>query len=227
MKGMQRRTVIMSAVVGVAIVALWWVFVFSPKNKQLSSAHSDLASAQHEGDTLHAQLAELRDIASRNTEIQAQLGKLSAAIPATPDQGNFITGLNGIADASGISWQSVTMQQPTTANPGEPPSIPVQILIQGGFFQAVDYLNRLEALDRLVVVDSVNMTSGSGNGGTKSGSGTSPASGITGPDSSTDLTVTLNARIFSQGTEGATAGTTSGATGAGGNGGTGNNGVTG
>jgi Tfp pilus assembly protein PilO len=193
---MNRRTVILGALIAVGVVALWWVLVFSPKSGDLSDAKDALSEAQRRGQTLAAQANQLRDLEKRSPQIEAQLAKYSAAIPEQPNQSDFISGLNDIADASGITWQSVTMQEPAQANPGEPPTIQVQISLDGGFFQTLDYLNRLEDLDRLVVVDSVTMNGGEGGSGGSGGS-SSPSSGLT-TKGSGELTTALKARIFSQ-----------------------------
>ena len=196
---MNRRTVLFGAVLVIGIVALWWVFLYSPKAKDLSDAHDQRDEAERQTQTLNAELAQLRDLHRRSPETEAQLGKLAAAIPESPNQSDFITGLDAIAEDSGISWQSVTMSEPTIATGGAPPAIATQIKIGGGFFQVTDYLNRLEELDRLVVVDHVTINSeggGSGSGSSsRSGSGSSEG-GVTSGDG--ELGVTLNARIFSQ-----------------------------
>jgi Tfp pilus assembly protein PilO len=208
---MNRRAVIFGALAVIGIVALWWVFVFSPMGDDLDEARADLEAAERKGQTLAAERNQLQDLQDRSPEIEAQLATLSAAIPESPNQADFISGLNDIADESGITWQSVTMQEPTQTTPGEPPTIGVAISIEGGFFQALDYLNRLEDLDRLVVVDSVTVNSqDSGAGG---GSATDPDSGLT--TGSGDLAVTLNARIFSQSTLDAAPTTPEGGTNAG------------
>ena len=91
-------------------------------------------------------------------------------------------------------------------------TIALTIQIDGGFFQLLDYLNRLEDLERLVIVDTINITSNSGTSSTGSGStsGASSSSGSTtgGPP---DLSVTLTGRMFT--TAAAPASTGSGSTG--------------
>jgi Tfp pilus assembly protein PilO len=216
-----RRTVILGALAAIGVVALWWVFLYSPKGKDLNDARRQLSEATRQTQTLTAQLKQLQDLQQNNPKTEAELARFAAAIPAQPNQADFISGLNDIANQSGITWQSVTMQEPTAVTPGAPASIAVQITLQGGFFQTLDYLNRLEKLQRLVVVDSVTINS------SKSGTSTTgPSSGLT-TTGSGDLSVSLNARIFSQSTlDNAPSGSTpSGSTNGGGSGAP-NNGVT-
>jgi Tfp pilus assembly protein PilO len=210
---MNRKVMMLGAVGAVAIIALWWVFAYAPVGKQLNDQHTQLAEAQHQTQQLQTQLAQLNDAKSRAPQLARQAGRLSAAVPPTADQADFITSLNDISRSAGILWQSVTFSAPsgagagagaggsTPAGGGATPTIPVQIQIKGGFFQITDYLNRLETMDRLVIVDGVQIGGGSGSAST-------PANGIT-ASGSKPLTVTLNARIFTQASTGAAAGTSS------------------
>ena len=64
--------------------------------------------------------------------------------------------------------------------------------IDGGFFEVLDYLNRLEDLERLVLVDSINVSSrrrASDGAGTTGG-------GPTSTGGAPDLSVTLTGRMF-------------------------------
>jgi Tfp pilus assembly protein PilO len=207
---MNRRTVFLGGFAAIGVIALWWVFLFSPLGADLDDSRDELDDVRRDGIELNAELGQLRDLAARGPEIAAQLDELAAAIPNDAEQAAVVAGLNQLAQDAGITWQSVTMQEPTAAAPGQPPTIPLQIAIQGGYAQVVDYLDRLEELERLVVVDGVTVNGG-GEGGSEGGS----AGGLT---ASTELSISLNARIFSQRTLDSAAPTTTEGSGAGGGG---------
>ena len=109
------------------------------------------------------------------------------AIPDDPNLAQFILDANDAASRSGIDFLSITPTQPTAPSqattgstvPGGGSATPVPIrigmAIAGGYFQVLDFINRLSALPRIVVVDSLTM---SGNA------------------SSAQLQVTLQERIF-------------------------------
>jgi Tfp pilus assembly protein PilO len=184
---MNRRATFLGVVAAIAIVGLWYVMVFSPKGKDLNDARDALDAAKRDNQTLTAQLHQLQQLERDRPKTAAQLSKLQAAIPDNVNQSDFITAVNSIATDSGISWQSVTMAEPVAVAGAVPPTITVQIKIGGGFHQVLDYLSRLETLDRLNTVDHVTI-----NGGEN----TSTTQGITQVDK--DLSVTLTVRIFSQ-----------------------------
>jgi Tfp pilus assembly protein PilO len=184
---MNRRATFLGVVLTLAIVGLWYFFAFSPKGKDLSDARDALDAAKRDNQTLTTQLHQLQELERNRPKTAAQLARLRAAIPDGPNQSDFITSVNQIATDSGISWQSVSMEEPAAAAGGIPPTITAQIKIGGGFQQVVDYLTRLEKLDRLNTVDHVTINEGEDTAGAK---------GLT--QASKDLSVSLTVRIFSQ-----------------------------
>jgi Tfp pilus assembly protein PilO len=184
---MNRRATFLGVVAAIAIVGLWYVMVFSPKGKDLNDARDALDAAKRDNQTLTAQLHQLQQLERDRPKTAAQLSKLQAAIPQDVNESDFITAVNNIATDSGISWQSVTMAEPVAVAGAVPPTSTVQIKVGGGFHQVLDYLSRLETLDRLNAVDHVTVNGGENANATQ---------GITEVDK--DLTVTLTVRIFSQ-----------------------------
>ncbi|HEX5616481.1 MAG TPA: type 4a pilus biogenesis protein PilO [Acidimicrobiia bacterium] len=182
---MNRRGVALFAVAAVAIVALWWTLVYSPRGDQLDDAKVELETAQGEQQALQAQLARLEDINENLPEIDADLAKLSGLVPPTADLAGFILGMNDLANQSGIDWISVSPTPPAAQGTGFA-TIGLNITVEGGFFQVLDYLNRLEDFDRLVVVEGVNVT-----GGSTGGEGTDGA-----VVDSSGLAVSMTARMF-------------------------------
>jgi Tfp pilus assembly protein PilO len=181
-----RRTVVIGAIAALVIVALWWFLVYSPAGDDLTAARDDVESAEREQQGLQAQLAQLEDIAANGPAIDAELARLTDLVPSSPDLAGFILGANDLAIESGIDWLSVAPSPPAASGPGFS-TISVAMQLEGGFFQVLDYLNRLEDFDRLVVVDSVQLNPGG------SEDGTDGAPSVVG---ATRLSVSLNGRMF-------------------------------
>lgn len=201
---MKSRGVVVGVLLGIVVLLVWNLFIFSPKGRDLSKAKKATRASQQIENNLRAQLTRLVDISHNGPEIAAELDKLSAAVPAAPDLDGFILSANQIAAQSGIDWLSVSpgvVQAGTTG----PSVIALSIQIKGGFFQVLDYLNRLEDMGRLVIVDGINVTAAA-----EAGSGASATP--TGPPT---LAVTLTARMFTRAAPATPGGTspTPGATG--------------
>jgi Tfp pilus assembly protein PilO len=189
---MRNRAIALGALLFVVVLLVWNLLIFAPKGRSLSKAKKDAQAAQQIEAGLRSTLARLNDISKNGPEIAAELDKLSSAVPESPDLDGFILSANQIAVKSGIDWLSVS---PSVAQAGTtgPSVIPMTIQIKGGFFQVLDYLNRLEDLSRLVIVDGINATA-SGD-----------SANATGPPT---LAVSLTARMFTRAAPPAAAGTT-------------------
>jgi Tfp pilus assembly protein PilO len=178
----RNRTALLFALGALAIIGLWWFFVYSPAGDELDDVRAEREAAEQQTAGLQAQRDQLRDIEERGPEIDAQLMALEGLVPATPDLASFILSANEIALQSGIDWLSITPSEPQADAATGLGTINMQIAIEGGFFQTLDYLNRLEDLQRLVVVDSVSLS-----GASDAAAGGAPS-----------LSTSLVARMFTQ-----------------------------
>jgi Tfp pilus assembly protein PilO len=176
---MRSRLVVFGVLLTVVVVLIWNIAIFSPRGHKLNDAKKAAQAAQQLEPGLQAQLAQLKQISENGPAIAAELDKLNAAVPASPDLDGFILSANQIAVQAGIDWLSVSPSVVQAGTTG-PSVIPLSMQIKGGFFQVLDYLNRLEDMGRLVIVDAINTTASS-------------AAGVTGPPT---LSVTLTGRMF-------------------------------
>ncbi len=190
---MKTKNLAVGILCAVLLVALWWTMLLKPTRTKVSKVRADTAAQEAKLAPLQAQLARARRDAAHAAEFQAQLQSLQQAMPNSPALAAFIRQANQIAAASGVSWQSVT-HAPPVPGVGGLTSISIGIQIQGTYPQVMDYMARLAALRRLVVVDNLQLSTttqstGAGGGGT-SGASTGPFSG------GNELSATITARMF-------------------------------
>ena len=115
--------------------------------------------------------------------LQAKVEALRVAVPDSPDLAQFILDANDAATASGVDFLSISPTPPTAGvDPTQPASVNLAIDVDGGYFQVLDYLNRVDDMDRIVVVDSLDLAPQGEEG------------------SSTGLSVSLSARMFTTAT---------------------------
>jgi len=182
---MRSRAVVLGVLFGIVVILVWNLLIFAPKGRDLSDAKKERQGAEQIEPALRQALARLQEISKNGPDIAAQLDRLSAAVPTAPDLDGFILSANQIAVQSGIDWLSVSPSVIQAGTTG-PSVIPLTMSIQGGFFQVLDYLNRLEDVGRLVIVDALNATAAEAT----NGSGTPSSS------AAPTLSVTLTARMF-------------------------------
>jgi type IV pilus assembly protein PilO len=196
------RRGVLAAIIGGAVLLIiaWYFLLFAPTSNDLNDTRDEVSAAESQKQELENAIRRLKELSANQTQQEADLRTLRAAIPPTPDLGEFILQANEIASASGIDWLSVSPSPPVAS--GANSTIALSIQIDGGFFQVLDYLNRMEDMDRLVIVDGVSVSSGAENagGGTDSsstgGSSTTFDSGSDSSGGAPSLSVTLTARMF-------------------------------
>lgn len=158
------RAVMAMAVLGSLVLLYGWNSVFlAPRSKARAETATQLAAAKKSESDLRQQLGQLRKLAADSQSREAELARYGRLIPADADVAGAIMALDGLAEATQVAWSSFTPSTPA-ASPGGPAAVTLTINIGGTFHQILDYLRRLESLERLVVVDTVAL-SGAGAGG--------------------------------------------------------------
>jgi Tfp pilus assembly protein PilO len=154
-----RRQLIIAGVVAVVVTALFFLFLLSPKLKDISKTRDDVQTARAEQNTLNTQLVHLKDVKKNAPETMAKLAALSQYVPATSDLPGFIEQVQNAATASGIDLQSIAPSPPATVTGSTGvQTISVTLTCQAGYFRIEDFLARLENLQRAVEVRAISLS---------------------------------------------------------------------
>lgn len=172
----------------VVILAGWYLLLWSPASSDLDKAKARKTAAEQRQAQVQSEITRLRAAQRNEPQNRAKLETLRTAIPDDPALGQFIIDVNDAATRAGIDFVSISPSLPrapavvaavtpttlagstattnttvagtvvTPAASTAPAEIAVTLQIGGGYFQVLDFLNRLDALPRLVVTDTLNMT---------------------------------------------------------------------
>ncbi len=199
---MKRNAVIAVVAGALVVILIWFLVLYKPKSNDVSSTKVAVSNAQAQQQSLVATLARLHSLDKERPQQQATLDKLNAAIPDSPGLADFIFQANTAAADSGVDWLSISPTPPAPGTTGGPSVIVLNIQVQGGFFQVLDYLNRLENLPRLVVTVTINLSAGAGAGAAAGSAGTTASTLPTATSSAgaPTLSVTLGARMYTRAT---------------------------
>jgi Tfp pilus assembly protein PilO len=167
-----RRALLAGLSGAVVVVLAWWFLLWSPQRSRISDARDRRRAAEEQAASLELQLRRLRDLQAREAVVRSRLERLRVAIPDQPNLAQFILAANEAAERAGIEFLSITPTPPAApaaaargqqAEGGGPPAeIRLSMTITGGYFQVLDFVNRLDDLPRLVVIDSINVSGGEG-----------------------------------------------------------------
>jgi len=189
---MKTKNIAVGALIAFLVMALWYNFLLKPSRADAKKVKAEVATEKAKLPPLQAQLAQANNDAAHAGTFKTQLAALKHALPESPELANFIRDANAVAAASNIDWQSVSHSDPAPGADGIA-TITLGIQVKGTYEQVLDYLTRMSALKRLVVIDGLQFNgAGAGAGGSPAGPGAS-----TGPFSGASaLSVTIAARMF-------------------------------
>jgi Tfp pilus assembly protein PilO len=155
---MNRKVIGIAGAGILAMVAIWYVMLFSPQGSALSAANTRLEAARERQTELRAQLRALQTAKTAPSAIQAQINALKQAVPDSPDLADFIDATTSAAGAAGVDWISLAPSQPATSKGAAVSELRLSMAVKGSYFQVLDFINRLDNMPRLVVVDTLNLS---------------------------------------------------------------------
>ncbi len=210
----RKRLYFATGLLAVVLLVAFYFLVWSPKGKQISAADANLSTLNSQISSATNQITSLKQFQENLPVAQAEMGRLNLAIPQYPQLANFILSLNTISSESGISFISITSAQPTaptTVTAGVlplPPQVQLGIQVQGGYFQVLDFMNRLDHLPRLVVATSVNLSTNTNSAQSAAGGSTNTATGSSGSEISGSIKAVIYSQTIPNGVPGASSTTT-------------------
>ena len=163
---MKMRAPLAGVLAAVLLAVGFWLLLYSPKADEQAALEAETATLEDQQAQLTSQIAQLREIQAAEAQHQADLTRLEEYIPGETQQPRALREFQAAADAAGVEITAVTFGDPATIEDapetGEPETalaeVPVTMTVDGGYFQVVDMMRRLEVdVPRALLIDSVNI----------------------------------------------------------------------
>lgn len=170
---------LLTFVVVVGVLAAGWFLGVSPQLAGQAQAESLRKSALAQNDGIRATIADLKDKQDQLAEFQSRDAELQRAIPSSVESAEFLSGLNALAAASGVTIEQISLNEVT---PYTPPGaadasdlapapvtdsringenfylVPVSISVSGGWAEVLAFTHGVQTNGRLVLVTKVSTT---------------------------------------------------------------------
>ena len=165
-----RRVLIGTGIAALLVLLVWYVVLWSPRNRAYHKAQNQAETAQSQLSELQAQLGRLQADNRQRPQLEAELARLHSAVPSTPQLAQIFLQIDNAALQSGVTLTSISPSPPVATAPSTgaptstgtpPPSISVSLALNGGYYQILDFIDRLDALPRLIVLSTVTISGGS------------------------------------------------------------------
>ena len=196
---MTRTRSIVAIGVGALVVVVWYVTLLSWQRNERARLATRLEAAERQEKEFRTTLSELRLLAQDTEARKAELTRLAGQagqVPPDPEVARFILAANHAALAAGVDWVSFAPGATVAGTGAAPSSVPVAMEVRGRYPSLLAYLRRLETLERLVVIDSIQVS-------------------VAGVSPDVELSVSIASRIFTGASVAPATATGAGAAGAG------------
>ncbi|MFV1989594.1 MAG: type 4a pilus biogenesis protein PilO [Acidimicrobiales bacterium] len=158
---MSRRSWIYIALGALVIVGAWYILLWGPVNDDLEEAEDRSTAAAAQLTSLDTELNSLKEQDANRPQLQSELEALRAGVPATPDEAEIILSVRAAAEASGVEFLDYNASPPAESVDGTLGEVRLELAGNGGYFQVLDFLNRINAEYRILVIDRISLNASS------------------------------------------------------------------
>lgn len=157
-----RRNAILSGLVAVLLIALYYVLLFQPTRDDIATAQENIVAIEADQQALEAEITRLEFVRENATEAEASLAAARSIVPESSAPQPLLRQVQLAADESGVRVETFTLGR-AEVSPFDPTLAPLGLSMQveGGYFQVVDFLRRLEhpgITPRGIIWDSASVT---------------------------------------------------------------------
>ena len=145
---MNRQTALLAGLAGLLILVLGFVFVVQPRRAEISEVEDEIVDVQTQQTATRSQISALQDVRARSPELEAQLAAGNAVVPDVAALPSAVRQLQLAADDSGVTLVTISASRPervaTEGAPEDLARLDLSLTVDGGYFQVVDFLRRIE-----------------------------------------------------------------------------------
>lgn len=149
----------------VVIGALGYFLLIGPKNAQINEKQKQIEETENKIEQEKNTYKTLLEIKNKSAEYEARLAALQAMIPEEAGLPSLIRNIQQAADAgsgAGLPWLSFSPGEVQAGGEagggGEISSYTFSISVAGFYDEVVDFIYRLESMQRATIVSSVDMS---------------------------------------------------------------------
>lgn len=154
---MNKKLIAVAGGIAVVVLAGWWFVLWGPAGDAVTAAETRFRNAKGQTTQLEVHRDRLLAIQKELPQMQSRLQTLSAAVPDRAAMSDFLLAASEAEADSGLDFLTVSASPPTpTLTPGLS-TVSVQLTGTGGYFQMLDFINRLQSMHRVMVIKNLTV----------------------------------------------------------------------
>jgi type IV pilus assembly protein PilO len=150
----QAQKIAILAVAVILLSALYYTFLYGPQSDEISKLAESVETTRNEKTTKQRQAANLARLQQELVEIEAKLKEVVAQLPDRKEIPDLLSNLSTKAREAGLE---ILLFRPRAETYQEfYAEIPVDIVVRGGFHNAVTFFDDVSKLSRIVNIDNID-----------------------------------------------------------------------
>ncbi len=143
---MNRLAWVLTALVAVLVVVLWWFLLWSPTSEEIDQVRADTEDTRSQTQQQRAEEARLRRVRESAPEAEAELAASRVLVPTGTELPALLRHVQQAADESGARLVSIAPARPAEVAdvPGGLAGVQVNFTVEATYFQLIDLARRLE-----------------------------------------------------------------------------------
>lgn len=154
---MNKKLIAISGGIAVVMLAGWWFLLWGPAGDAVTAAETRFTNANAQTVQLEVQRDRLIAIQEELPQLQSRLQTLSAAVPDQAAMSDFLLAASEAEVDSGLDFLTVSASPPSPTLTSGLSSVSVQLTGTGGYFQMLDFINRLQSMHRVMVIKNLTV----------------------------------------------------------------------
>jgi len=150
----QAQKIAILAVAVILLSALYYTFLYGPQSEAISKLAESVETTRNEKTVKQRQAANLARLQQELVEIEAKLKEVVAQLPDRKEIPDLLSNLSTKAREAGLE---ILLFRPRAETYQEfYAEIPVDIVVRGGFHNAVTFFDDVSKLSRIVNIDNID-----------------------------------------------------------------------
>lgn len=148
---MSRQMMLLAGLGAVLLLVVGYLFLIKPQQDEIADIQAEIEATQGQQVDVEAQIVQLEAVRARIPEVEAAIAAAETIVPRDDARlAAAVRQLQVAANESGVELTSVTMSRPSAVTdaaadvPADLAAINLSVIIDGGYYQIVDFLRRLE-----------------------------------------------------------------------------------
>lgn len=144
---MNRMTGLLAVLGAVLLIVVSFLFLIKPKMDEVAELEVQAEDIRSQQAQVETQIRALQEVRATSPNLEAELAAVGAIVPSDPSLPATLRQLQVAADDSGVTLVSVAPGAPASAGSTDVPelaTISLSLSLEGGYFQVVDFLRRVE-----------------------------------------------------------------------------------